>query len=111
MNYAKNDLVRVRGILVEVASRRERITYTELANRAQLTWNHRSKADRAAFGRLLGEVSSAEYARGRPLLTAVVVRKDTREPGTGFLGLEDFPKTREFWLIELKRVQDFWAWD
>ncbi len=34
----------------------------------------------------------------------------TYEPGKGFLGLQGFPTTREFWQIELKRVWDYWEW-
>ncbi len=111
MIYTKSDLIKVREILVGVASHRATISYKDLAARAGLAWNHRSPNDRKDFGRLLGEVSHAEYAKGRPLLTAVVVRDDTGEPGKGFLGLEGFPKTREFWETEFKRVKDFWAWD
>jgi hypothetical protein len=110
MNYEKKDLIKVREVLVGVASAREKISYKNLALQANLNWNHKSANDRKDFGRLLADVSSAEYARGRPLLTAVVVRDDTGMPGKGFLGLEGFPKTQEFWETELKRVHDFWDW-
>jgi hypothetical protein len=110
VNYTTDDLIKVREVLVGVASHKSKISYKELADRAGLNWNHRLTADRRDFGRLLGEVSKAEYAKGHPLITSVVVREDTGEPGKGFLGLEGFPTTREFWLIELKRVHDYWAW-
>lgn len=108
--YTTDDLIKVRAVLIEVASARDTISYSGLAERADVDFNHRMANDRRQLGLLLGDVSRQEYAQGRPLLTAVVVRKDTGEPGDGFLGLEGFPETREFWETELKRVHDFWEW-
>ena len=62
------------------------------------------------IGRFLGEIARQEYARGRPLLAAIVVHKKDRTPGVGFFGLEGFPKSKQFWKAEKKRVYDFWAW-
>lgn len=108
--YTRDDVVHVRALLVEVATRGETITYTELAKRAGLTWDHKNSNDRKLIGQLLGEVSVQEYSRGRPLLTAVVVRKGEDLPGPGFWGLQDFPQTTEFCETEQRRVHDFWAW-
>lgn len=109
-DYTTDQLIHVRGILIEVASRGATISYSELAARAGLAFDHHLSNDRRVFGLLLGDVSTQEYGRGRPLLTAVVVRKGEGTPGAGFLGLEGFPKTEAFWRTELKRVHDFWAW-
>ena len=38
-------------------------------------------------GQLLGEISEWEHNHGRPLLSAVVIRKDTGMPGEGFFSL------------------------
>ena len=111
--YSKSHLIRIRAILVEVATRRQTITYSALAKRARLKWNHKVSHDRLMIGALLGDISNEEYARGRPLLTAVVVQKKTGRPGLGFQGLvllKGFPSTPHFWDIELKRAHDFWAW-
>jgi len=39
------------------------------------------------IGGVVGEVSDYEYRHGRPLLSAVVVNKETCEPGDGFFRL------------------------
>lgn len=110
-DYDTDQLIRVRAILIEVASQEDgTISYSDLAKRAGLQFNHRLANDRRVFGLLLGDVSRQEYARGRPLLTAVVVRKGEGKPSPGFMGLEGFPETEEFWETELKRVHDFWVW-
>lgn len=104
------DLVRCRAVLVEVATRQETISYTDFAGRANLQWDHTNPNDRKLIGELLGAVSRQEYACGRPLLTAVVVRKGEEFPGRGFRGLEGFPESDEFVQTELRRVHDFWRW-
>ena len=108
--YTQDDLIRVRAALTEIATRRKTITYTDLANRVGLKWDHKNPNDRKLIGQLLGEVSRQEYSRGRPLLTAVVVRKGEDMPGPGFRGLEGFPESDEFYETELRRVHDFWEW-
>lgn len=112
-DYGADELMRVRGVLVEVATRQETISYTDLADRARLDWNHKSARDRELLGQLLGEVSREEYERGRPLLTAIVVRKGEEVPGPGFgvmtKGLA-LPTSEEFWSAELRRVHEFWRW-
>ena len=110
MGYSREDLIRARAALIEVATRHETITYTDFATRIGLQWNHKNPNDRKLMGQLLGEVSRQEYERGRPLLTAVVVRKGEDVPGPGFRGLEGFPESDEFYETELRRVRDFWAW-
>lgn len=109
-NYSPKDAIRARALLVEVASERGTITYSELAQRLGFQWNHRNPNDRRLIGELLGEVSLQEYVRGRPLLTAVVLRKGGDMPGPGFRGLLDFPESDEFCVTEIRRVHDFWAW-
>ena len=109
-DYSTEDLIRVRAVLIEVASARGTIAYSTLAERSGVDFNHRRANDRRVFGLLLGDVSHQEYGRGRPLLTALVVRKGSGKPGPGFLGLEGFPETEEFWETELRRVHDFWEW-
>ncbi|MGH8009989.1 MAG: hypothetical protein ACREQ3_23590, partial [Candidatus Binatia bacterium] len=69
----------------------------------------------ALVGRLLDEINHAESAEGRPLLSAVVIGKDSNMPGSGFFacardlrrysGRDDLA----FWLAELRRVHDYWS--
>ena len=63
---------------------------------------------------MLDEISGAEHARHRPMLSAVVVHVDDLRPGQGFftlaqeLGRFDGVDREAFYIAELKRVQDAW---
>jgi hypothetical protein len=46
---------------------------------------------RGHIGEVLEEISSTEHAAKRPLLTAIVVRKGTTDPGEGYWGLSMHP--------------------
>jgi len=69
----------------------------------------------AELGRELDEISTFEHRHGRPLLTAVVVRKDDMRPGKGFFKMArrhgKFKRQGkdEFYLTELARVRRYWA--
>jgi hypothetical protein len=67
---------------------------------------------RGYIGHVLDEVNRREHAAGRPLLSAIVVQKDTGEPGPGFWSLvsELFPNSSRagFWRAERDKV---WAFD
>lgn len=71
----------VREKLVEVAKRKETISYSDVARIADL-----HVRDLTLF-RLLDDISTHEHKAGRPLLTAVVVRKGDNMPGAGFFKL------------------------
>ena len=67
---------------------------------------------------ILGEICKGEVHQGRPMLGAVVVRKDSHMPGEGFfkgarkLGLFQGSTDRErqeFWVQELKKVHGYWS--
>lgn len=66
-------------------------------------------------GRLLDEVNRRECAVGRPMLSAVVIGKETTMPDSGgFLCARDLRKysgrdALAFWLEELRRVHDYWS--
>ena len=89
--YTKKDVIHVRALLIEEATHGRTITYTDLAALAGLPWSHKNPQDRKLLGKLLGEISHQEYLRGRPMLTAIVVRKGQGMPGPGFWGFEGFP--------------------
>ena len=71
-------------------------------------------AGRLRVAELLKEISTAEHAAGRPLLSAVVVMKGKKLPGAGFFGLAqrvglyDGTDPQEFWRREVQRVWDYW---
>lgn len=90
-----------RDVLIEVARRKDKITYSELA--AEITAINIEAHD-SRMNHLLGEISSEEDAQGRGMLTAIVVHKsgDLR-PGPGFYELakslgKDTPDKDFFWI-------------
>ena len=98
----------VRANLIEVARRRSTIMYGEAAKRVGMT----------AIGigpHVLDPINEYEHARGRPLLSAVVVGKGSRRPGGGFyalasrLGLYRGGDDEEYWQQEIQAVYNTWA--
>lgn len=76
---------------------------------------------------IVGACSKYEHRQGRPLISALVVNKDTYRPGKGFWGLEGIlPRLRkvvrieditpewldkdrdDFWVKELKKIDKEW---
>jgi len=82
------------------------------------------------IGSIVGACSEYEATKGRPLISSIVINKETREPGEGFYGLSAVPynlckdtwegqtmeppwivtsKRQEFWLSELKETLEYWG--
>ena len=98
----------VRANLIEVARRRSTITYGEAAKQVGMT----------AIGigpHILDPINEYEHARGRPLLSAVVVGKSSRRPGRGFyalasrLGLYKGDDDEGYWQRETQAIYSTWA--
>ena len=101
-----------RDVLIEVARRKDKITYSELATEITAI---NIEAHDSRMNHLLGEISSEEDAQDRGMLTAIVVHKfgDLR-PGPGFYDLakslgKDTSDKDFFWISEIKTVHDYWA--
>jgi len=102
-----------RQILIEVASQRARIAYSELAPRIQsIPFEH----DDPRFWHLLGEISTDENAQGRGMLSALVVHKHgDMLPGPGFfvlakrLGRTTKKQVETMWLQEFNKAHETWA--
>lgn len=75
---------RIREILIDVASKRSTIKYTELCHKALLKLDMSIPSHRGKIGTLLGNISTYEHNAGRPLLSSVVVNVNY-EQGDGFL--------------------------
>ena len=95
----------IRQRLIEVARRRATICYSELRPEAPRT-----------LAVPLDEINTYEHREGRPLLSAVVVRKDGNGmPGEGFfyiawqLGRFLYGDEHRYWRQELDKVWNFWA--
>lgn len=101
-----------RDVLIEVARRKDKIAYSELATEITAI---NIEAHDSRMNHLLGEISSEEDAQGRGMLTAIVVHKsgDLR-PGPGFYDLakslgKDTSDKDFFCISEVKTVHDYWA--
>ena len=72
---SRQDIVRTK--LIEVARRRDTITYGEIGRLVRMP--------AVLVGRsLLDPINDCEHAEGRPLLSALVVSENTGVPGDGF---------------------------
>ena len=76
------------NIIWEAAQKRQRIAYADLMNKLK-QMGHR-KINRATVGHIVGEVSTQVSQVTNPSIypSAIVVRKDTNQPGKGFWGLD-----------------------
>lgn len=92
--------------LVKAAREHRLVPYSEVTNALGTS--------RAWIGEILDEVNSREHAKGRPLLSAIVVGKQSRRPGPGFWRLPMLPQMilpsdrARFWKAERDKV---WAFD
>ena len=86
----------VRQKLMDFAKRGETITYGELMKEFKIPRG--SPKPGVGIGSVLGSISEQEYAQGRPLISAIAVRANSKTkicpkgtPGAGFLGLPGIP--------------------
>ncbi len=100
--------------LKEVAQQKQLITYKELASVVGLDWNKNYGKCRQ-IPSILRDICTSEVEQGHPMLAAVVVRKDTRMPGSGFfalapcLGRCQSEANYSFWIPERDAVWSLWS--
>ena len=99
--------------LIRVAKNLRVVNYSDVAPLAGL--NMESPEDRNQIADILDAISRAEHRAEKPLLSAVVIRRDKNMPGAGFfnlarrLGLHGTGDDFQYWLQELRRVHDYWS--
>lgn len=100
--------------LVQAARSREFVHYGELAKMLGIDTDDPYFG--ARVGKVLGRISEDEIAAGRPIISAIVVSKDTMLPGSGFFNLgqelrQTLPSEDEiaFAVRQIKRVHDYWS--
>ena len=100
--------------LVKAARAGEFVYYGELAKMLGIDMENPHFG--AQVGKVLDRINEDEAAAGRPMISAIVVSKDTMLPGTGFFKLgqelrQTLPGEDEigFALRHIKRVQDYWG--
>ena len=86
----------VRQKMIQVAKGGSTITYGDLMREFRIPRGHRNPG--IGIGAVAGAISEVEHSQGRPMLSAIVVRADSRtraspqgHPGGGFLGLDAIP--------------------
>jgi len=101
----------MKEILINLSKNRSLITYLELTEKIK-TINFNVRA--SYLYKMLDEVSLEENEAKRGLLSAVVVRKDTYEPGKGFYELIEKRKRNalcdiECWRDAVRKVHNYWV--
>jgi hypothetical protein len=116
------------GVIVNCAKQGNTIFYGELPS-FNVLWTRFADGVRKVIGFIVGACSEYETANDCPPISAIVITKDTGEPGDGFYGLSVVPRRlsmemwelrgrkptaavvseREaFWLEQLRKVFDYW---
>ncbi|HEV2372446.1 MAG TPA: hypothetical protein VGS19_09760 [Streptosporangiaceae bacterium] len=113
----------VRRYLIERATQADpehpldaRITYGELCQAVDPEEAQWRGPRYRGIGETLGHISAYEVDHGQPMLSALVVRHQTRRVGDGFIPLarslgRKVPEGEEeaFWLREVQEVVRFWG--
>jgi hypothetical protein len=101
----------MRNILIEIAKKQDTIPYSELVRKVLII---SIEASSYGLADMLGEISTAEDAAGRGMLSVVVVHKEDNMPGKGFFELakilgRDVSDKEKFWVNEVKKVYSSWV--
>lgn len=106
---------KAREEMVRVARCEDQTPYSDLADHICRTTGLCFEPHDRRFHEMLGEISTAENAAGRGMLSVVVVHKDDDGlPGTGFFKLasrlgRSWTSKLDFWIEESKRVYAAWS--
>ncbi len=108
----------IRKQLVDLARSKTTWSYSQLNNQLQLNLNFDDPLDRKLIGEWLGDISLHEYARRRPLLSALIIHKGKdKEQGDGFYKLcqdiynknwEDLKANKNFEIEKITECFTFW---
>lgn len=99
--------------LVEVAKKGTVVYENDVAKVASM--NMSLPHERRELDRLLDEINSYEREQGHPVLSAVVIQRDSHMPNRHFfefcrdIGLLKGEDEDEFYIRELRNVYVFWA--
>lgn len=110
------DEVTVWRYLRQRASRRELTFYRDLAStlEPQLSAHVDFRAPFNPLFPMLGHISTYEVTRGRPMLSSIVIGRDTGNPGSGFFTLAAqlgfaVGDEQEFFEAQRDATFDFWS--
>ena len=66
----------IRKELIELARLKTPWSYSQLNDQLQLGLNFKNGLDRDLIGEWLGEISSYEFQKGRPLLSSLIIHQN-----------------------------------
>ena len=98
--------------LIEVARGKSVINYSDAGQLVGLDMDN--EVSRIRIAQILDDINNYEGQHGRPMLSAVVIRKDINMPGSGFfdcaweLGRYSGTNDLMVWITELNKVHDYW---
>ena len=107
----------VRNFLIGVAKKKRTTDYSELNRECGLGLDMSISADRNEIGKILGDILIFELQNKRPLLSALVLHKDSAEIGNGFwqllksngIVLKNKEKKDDFLFGEIKNCYEYWS--
>ena len=116
MNLTKEEET-VRNILINVASKKQLIYYSDLCKTANLRLDMSIPADRGKIGEVLGHISRYEHENGRPLISSVVVSRRMEQGDRFFklaeeLGFGNWKKLKngkKFEYDMINKAHNFWS--
>ena len=107
-----------RNYLIEIAKQNKTVTYSEIVRDCKLGFDLSTDYGKGQLGEVLGKVSEFEYKNNRPMISALVIYKDTSKGsyGEGFyrlaeqLGIGKIKnlKADYFGEMEMARCFEFW---
>jgi hypothetical protein len=103
----------IRKVLIKAAKQNDTIFYSEVGKVVGLDMSN--PGERSKLANILDEINREEHGLGRPLLSVVVVQKESGHPGTGFFELarelgkqKPDEDNQDFFANELRKVFDEW---
>ena len=101
----------IREVLINAAKQNNTIFYNEVGKVVEL--DMANPGERSKLAKILDEINREEHGLGRPLLSVVVVQKESGHPGKGFFDLarelgkqKPHDDNQIFFANELKKVFD-----
>lgn len=98
--------------LTEVARGKSVTNYSDAGQLVGLDMG--TEVGRIRIAQILDDINNYEVQNDRPMLSAVVIRKDINMPGSGFFecarGLDKYTGNNDlmFWINELTKVHNYW---
>ena len=107
MSHINNEkLIKIREYLIDRANiEKEQVSYQKLSDDCNLNLNMGNKHHSKTMGKILTGISLFEQENNRPVISALVVREDTKIPGDGYGKIWKIDKFQE----EQKKCIDYWS--